>query len=78
MQVTQDKAFRVLLVEDVAYEAELVVNQLERAGLRFDWHRVETEEALRTFRQNCASCEFFSEPPASIESLRGSAKHVAI
>lgn len=47
MQATQEKAFRMLLVEDVAHEAELVVHQLERAGLRFDWHRVETEEALR-------------------------------
>jgi diguanylate cyclase (GGDEF)-like protein len=47
MQVTQEKAFRVLLVEDVAYEAELVIHQLQRAGLHFDWHRVETEEALR-------------------------------
>ena len=49
MQATQqEKSFRVLLVEDVAYEAELVVHQLQRAGLQFDWRRVETEEALRT------------------------------
>ena len=47
MQVTQEKTFRVLLVEDVEYEAELVIHQLQRAGLHFDWHRVETEEALR-------------------------------
>jgi len=47
MQTTQEKSFRVLLVEDVAYEAELVIHQLQRAGLRFDWRRVETEAALR-------------------------------
>jgi diguanylate cyclase (GGDEF)-like protein len=48
MQVSEEKSFRVLLVEDVDYEAELVINQLRRAGLRFDWRRVETEADLRT------------------------------
>ena len=48
MPVTEDKAFRVLLVEDVAYEAELVIQQLQREGLKFDWRRVETEAALRS------------------------------
>ncbi|MGC1458187.1 MAG: EAL domain-containing protein [Steroidobacteraceae bacterium] len=48
MPVTEDKAFRVLLVEDVAYEAELVIQQLQRDGLRFDWRRVQTEAALRS------------------------------
>ena len=47
MQTLEDRPFRMLMVEDVAFEAELVINQLERAGLRFDWRRVETEEALR-------------------------------
>ena len=46
MQVSEEKSFRVLLVEDVDYEAELVIDQLRRAGLRFDWRRVETEEEL--------------------------------
>jgi diguanylate cyclase (GGDEF)-like protein len=48
MRVSEEKSFRVLLVEDVDYEAELVINQLRRAGLRFDWRRVETEEDLRS------------------------------
>ncbi len=47
MQLSNEKAFRVLLVEDVEHEAELVIHQLQRAGLRFDWRRVETEDALR-------------------------------
>ena len=48
MHGTPEKAFRVLLVEDVPHEAELVVHHLQRAGLRFDWRRVETEHALRS------------------------------
>ena len=48
MEATQENAFRVLLVEDVAHEAELVIHQLQRAGLNFDWRRVETEEGLRS------------------------------
>jgi diguanylate cyclase (GGDEF)-like protein len=48
MEATQEKAFRVLLVEDVEHEAQLVIRQLQRAGLRFDWRRVETEDALRS------------------------------
>ncbi len=48
MHGAPEKAFRVLLVEDVPHEAELVVHHLQRAGLRFDWRRVETEEALRS------------------------------
>ena len=48
MQALEEKAFRVLLVEDVAYEAELVIHQLQRAGLKFDWRRVETEDELRS------------------------------
>ncbi|HTC53274.1 MAG TPA: EAL domain-containing protein [Steroidobacteraceae bacterium] len=47
MQAGSDREFRVLLVEDVPHEAELVIHQLQRAGLRFDWRRVETEEDLR-------------------------------
>lgn len=38
---------RVLLVEDVEVEAELIVHQLRRGGFHFRWQRVETEEALR-------------------------------
>ncbi len=48
MQALEEKAFRVLVIEDVAYEAELVIHQLQRAGLKFDWRRVETEDDLRS------------------------------
>ena len=48
MQMTADKAIRVLLVEDVAFEAELVIRQLHRSGLHFEWVRVETEDAMRS------------------------------
>jgi diguanylate cyclase (GGDEF)-like protein len=40
--------FRLLILEDVAAEAELAVHQLERAGLNCTWTRVETEGAFRT------------------------------
>jgi len=47
MSAIEEKLYRVMLVEDVEHEAELVVRQLQRAGLRFDWRRVQTEDALR-------------------------------
>ena len=40
-------ATRVLLVEDVEDEAELILHQLRRASLDISWRRVETEQALR-------------------------------
>ena len=40
--------FRLLILEDVAAEAELAVQQLKRAGLDCTWTRVETEGAFRT------------------------------
>ena len=40
--------FRLLILEDVAAEAELAVHQLKRAGLNCTWTRVETEGAFRT------------------------------
>ncbi len=49
--MTQSSAkteLRLLLVEDMPHEAELVVHQLRRDGLRFEWLRVETEGALRS------------------------------
>jgi diguanylate cyclase (GGDEF)-like protein len=48
MDATQENPFRVLMVEDVAHEAELVIHQMQRAGLNFEWRRVETEEGLRS------------------------------
>ena len=43
-----EQELRLLIVEDVAAEAELTVHQLRREGLRCTWTRVETEEAFRT------------------------------
>jgi diguanylate cyclase (GGDEF)-like protein len=43
-----EQELRLLIVEDVAAEAELAVHQLRRAGLHCTWTRVETEEAFRT------------------------------
>jgi diguanylate cyclase (GGDEF)-like protein len=43
-----EQDLRLLIVEDVAAEAELAVYQLQRAGLQCTWTRVETEDALRT------------------------------
>ena len=40
--------FRLLILEDVAAEAELAVHPLKRAGLNCTWTRVETEGAFRT------------------------------
>lgn len=38
---------RVLIVEDVPTDADLVALRLEAEGLDFDWERVDTEEAFR-------------------------------
>jgi diguanylate cyclase (GGDEF)-like protein len=43
-----EQDLRLLIVEDVAAEAELAAHQLQRAGLKCTWIRVETEEALQT------------------------------
>ena len=43
-----EQELRLLIVEDVAAEAELAVHQLRREGLHCTWSRVETEEAFRT------------------------------
>jgi CheY-like chemotaxis protein len=39
--------FRVLMVEDNASDAELIVRELKRAGMRCDAHRVETAAEFR-------------------------------
>jgi len=43
----RDQPVRVLLVEDVATDAELELRELRRAGFRVEHRIVETEEALR-------------------------------
>jgi diguanylate cyclase (GGDEF)-like protein len=48
MKAAEETAIRVLMVEDMPHEAELVIHQLQRDGLQFEWRRVETEEDLRT------------------------------
>jgi PAS domain S-box-containing protein len=42
------KALRVLIVEDVASDAKLVVHQLRKDGLVVEWSRVDNEQAYRT------------------------------
>jgi CheY-like chemotaxis protein len=39
--------FRILMVEDSAPDAEFMVKELKRAGVRFDAHRVETAVEFR-------------------------------
>jgi DNA-binding response OmpR family regulator len=47
MPALAEKTIRVLLVEDIEYEAALVIHQLQRAGLHVDWRLVATEDTLR-------------------------------
>jgi len=42
------RILKLLIVEDSADDAELVMRILRRAGFELDWVRVETEEQLRT------------------------------
>ena len=35
---------QLLIVEDNSRDAELIVSELKRSQLEFDWHRVDTEE----------------------------------
>src|SRR6201996_4152614 len=42
-----EQELRLLIVEDVAAEAELAAQQLKWAGLNCAWTRVETEQGLR-------------------------------
>lgn len=42
-----EQGLRLLILEDVAAEAELAVHQLKRAGLHCTWTRVESESAFR-------------------------------
>ena len=42
-----ERSLRVLLVEDSDDDARLVVHEIEKAGYRVSWHRVETEGRMR-------------------------------
>jgi len=46
-RIAADRPIRVLLVEDVATDAELELRELRRAGFRVEHRIVETEDALR-------------------------------
>ncbi len=54
MRTPEDTPVRLLIVEDVATEAEIAIRQLKKSGLSCTWKRVETEpdfrEALRDFK----------------------------
>src|ERR1700740_2838945 len=43
-----EQELRLLIIEDVAAEAELAIQQLKWAGLSCTWTRVDTEAGLRT------------------------------
>ena len=57
-----EQELRLLILEDVAAEAELLVRQLKTAGLRCAWRRVETEaafqEALRELQPDLIISDF--------------------
>ena len=42
-----EQGLRLLVLEDVAAEAELAIHQLKRAGLNCIWTRVDTEDGFR-------------------------------
>jgi diguanylate cyclase (GGDEF)-like protein len=54
VRTSEDTSVRLLIVEDVATEAEIAVRRLQKAGLSCTWQRVETEpefrKALRDFK----------------------------
>src|SRR5262245_16205959 len=49
-----DREIRILMVEDVAAEAELTSSRLLQAGLQCVLHRVETEKTMREALQEFA------------------------
>ena len=69
---------RVLLVEDIEAEGELIVYQLRRASFDFSWRRVENEPALRAalqeFRPTIVLSDFSLprfEDPGGVPQLAG-------
>jgi diguanylate cyclase (GGDEF)-like protein len=46
MRDPQPQAIRILFVEDQQADADLALHQLKRAGIAFEWKRVETEASL--------------------------------
>ena len=62
MRTPKDTSVRLLIVEDVATEAEISVRQLKKAGHSCTWRRVETEQdfrqALRDFKPHLILSDF--------------------
>ena len=62
MRTPEDTSVRLLIVEDVATEAEIAVRRLKKAGHACTWQRVETEpefrEALRDFKPDLILSDF--------------------
>jgi len=62
VRTPEDTSVRLLIVEDVATEAEIAVRRLQKAGLSCIWQRVETEpdfrQALRDFKPQLILSDF--------------------
>jgi diguanylate cyclase (GGDEF)-like protein len=62
VRTPEDTSVRLLIVEDVATEAEIAVRRLKKAGLSCTWQRVETEpdfrQALRDFKPHLILSDF--------------------
>ena len=62
MRTPEDTSVRLLIVEDVATEAEIAVRRLKKSGLSCTWQRVETEsgfrQALRDFKPDLILSDF--------------------
>jgi diguanylate cyclase (GGDEF)-like protein/PAS domain S-box-containing protein len=65
---------RILFVEDAANDAELAARELKRAGLVFEWRRVETEpdyrSAIREFDPHVILSDFSMPHFDGMEALR--------
>ncbi len=66
--------FRILIVEDVATDAELMLRELKRAGMRCDAHRVDTavdyRRELEEFQPNVILSDFSMPNFDGMEALR--------
>src|SRR5258708_4154744 len=66
--------FRILILEDVATDAELMLRELKRAGMRCDAHRVDTavdyRRGLEEVQPNVILSDFFMPNFDGIEGLR--------
>src|SRR6185436_566651 len=71
MPAVEDKALRILIVEDVPADAELCQRELKRAGLQFTVQRVDTragfERALREFAPDLILSDF--SMPSAFDGL---------